>query len=220
MALFSGADLRLVARHPEVYEPCEDSFALVDAIISDRCFLKDLNPNFCLEVGCGSGYVTASLALLFKLNGGETRSNSVQLFATDINPHATVVTQETLRLHGMEGDVVLTSLVEGFHSRFLNSVDVLVFNPPYVPTPPEEVGVKGIVASWAGGERGREVVDKFLPQAVKLLSNRGAFYLVTLSENDPEEICSIMEKKGFKSVFLLKRLTEEETLYVLKFWRE
>lgn len=38
-----------------------------------------------------------------------------------------------------------------------------VFNPPYVPTPDEEVLRSGIAQAWAGGNRGRVVIDKFLP---------------------------------------------------------
>jgi release factor glutamine methyltransferase len=43
-------------------------------------------------------------------------------------------------------------------------VDILVWNPPYVPTPSEEVHTAGITQSWAGGIDGREIVDKFLSQ--------------------------------------------------------
>jgi release factor glutamine methyltransferase len=37
-------------------------------------------------------------------------------------------------------DVVLTSLVTAVHEGLHHKVDVLVFNPPYVPTPSEEIG--------------------------------------------------------------------------------
>ncbi len=37
-------------------------------------------------------------------------------------------------------DVVLTSLVTAVREGLHHKVDVLVFNPPYVPTPSEEIG--------------------------------------------------------------------------------
>ncbi|CAI9761369.1 unnamed protein product [Fraxinus pennsylvanica] len=58
------AQIRLVSSHPEVYDPCDDSFALVDALLADRANLLEHRPSICMEVGCGSGYVITSLALM------------------------------------------------------------------------------------------------------------------------------------------------------------
>ena len=46
----------------------------------------------------------------------------------------------------------------------------------------------GIEASWAGGVKGREVTDKFLPKVASLLSPAGAFYLIVIKENDPGKL--------------------------------
>lgn len=54
-----------------------------------------------------------------------------------------------------------------------------VFNPPYVPTPTGEIPSSqwkydedgcSISAAWAGGIRGREVVDRLLPLVMPLCS--------------------------------------------------
>lgn len=50
-----------------------------------------------------------------------------------------------------------------------------------------QVGSRGIEAAWAGGSRGREVTDRFLPVVDQLLSTEGSFYLITIAENDPGE---------------------------------
>ena len=45
-----------------------------------------------------------------------------------------------------------------------------IFNPPYVPTPDEEVKLPGIARAWAGGMRGRVVIDRILPQVQSKLA--------------------------------------------------
>ncbi|KAI3934047.1 hypothetical protein MKW92_002722 [Papaver armeniacum] len=57
------AQIRLVSGHPEVYEPCDDSFALVDALLADRENLVEHQPMFCLEVSCGSGLKATSFCV-------------------------------------------------------------------------------------------------------------------------------------------------------------
>ena len=39
-----------------------------------------------------------------------------------------------------------------------------LFNPPYVPTPDEEMQRADIARAWAGGNRGRITIDRFLSQ--------------------------------------------------------
>jgi methylase of polypeptide subunit release factors len=65
-------------------------------------------------------------------------------------------------------------------------VDLLVFNPPYVCTPDEEVSMHGISAAWAGGHRGRRVIDRMLPCVDELLSPDGELVMIALDENDPQ----------------------------------
>ncbi|MCO5576873.1 hypothetical protein L7F22_030694 [Adiantum nelumboides] len=209
-----SADLRLVARHPEVYEPCDDSFALVDALLADRVNLCGLQPSVCLEVGCGSGYVITSLALMLN------NTRKVKFIATDISEAAVKTTLATLAAHNLNADVLVANLYSGIENQIAGVVDVLVFNPPYVPTSEEEVGIGGIVSTWAGGDRGRVVIDRMLEVVDSILSSKGWFYLVTVTANNPGEICQIMRRKGFASRIVIQRSTEEESLHVLKFWRD
>uniref|UniRef100_A0A7N0UZ84 Methyltransferase small domain-containing protein n=1 Tax=Kalanchoe fedtschenkoi TaxID=63787 RepID=A0A7N0UZ84_KALFE len=211
------AQIRLVAAHPEVYEPCDDSFALVDALLSDSANILSRNPTLCLEIGSGSGYVITSLALILQ----EHRPPASHFIATDINPHALAATSQTLAAHGVtSADLVQTDILNGMEDRLTGKVDLLVVNPPYVPTPEDEVGVEGLGSAWAGGENGRSVIDRILVVAERVLAADGWMYLVTLTENKPGEICRIMKGKGFGFRIVVQRSTVEESLHIIKFWRQ
>lgn len=108
-----------------------------------------------------------------------------------------------------------------------------------------QVGSRGIEASWAGGIRGREVMDRFFPMIPQLLSDHGLFYLVVVSDNDPgvtsvtfrvasvsshsqflicthvlsspDEIVSLLGKSGLNGHACLSRQAGRERLSILRF---
>ncbi|XP_031707815.1 methyltransferase N6AMT1 isoform X2 [Anarrhichthys ocellatus] len=193
----------------DVYEPAEDSFLLIDALEKDAALLQQMSPCVCLEVGSGSGVVSAFLASLV--------GPSALYLCTDVNPAAAQCTAKTASCNKASLQPVITSLAEGLLPRLSGEVDVLLFNPPYVVTPSEEVGSSGIEAAWAGGKRGREVTDRFLPVVAQLLSSKGLFYLVTIAENEPEEIIRFLGKCGLRGETCMSTRAGNERLSVLRF---
>lgn len=191
----------------DVYEPAEDTFLLLDALEAAMAEFKGVE--ICLEVGSGSGVVSAFLASII--------GPQALYICTDINPKAAACTLETARCNKVHIQPIVTDLVKGLLPRLKEKVDLLVFNPPYVVTPPEEVGSHGIEAAWAGGRKGREVMDRFFPLVPDLLSQRGLFYLVTIKENNPEEILKTMKMEGLHGTIVLSRQAGQEILSVLKF---
>ncbi|KFV58238.1 HemK methyltransferase family member 2, partial [Tyto alba] len=164
----------------------------------------------CLEIGSGSGVVSAFLA------SSIIGSNALYI-CTDINPLAAYCTLETALLNNVHLQPVITDLVKGLSPRLNGKVDLLLFNPPYVATPSEEVESHGIEASWAGGKKGREVMDRVFPLVPDLLSPGGLFYLVTIKENNPDEILEMMKKRGLEGNRVLSRQAGQEILTILKF---
>jgi release factor glutamine methyltransferase len=117
------------------------------------------------------------------------------VLATDVNAFACACTLRTLQANNLSTvEAINTSLFEGM--RLTHKVDVLVFNPPYVPTEEEELGSHGIEASWAGGTYGTNALDKLLPHVASLLSPRGVFYLVALQHNKPLDIIQKLQTNG------------------------
>ncbi|XP_021405874.1 methyltransferase HEMK2 isoform X3 [Lonchura striata] len=114
---------------------------------------------------------------------------SALYICTDINPMAAYCTQETALLNNVHLQPVITDLVKSC----------------------------GIEASWAGGKQGREVMDRVFPLVPDLLSPGGLFYLVTIKENNPDEILEIMKKSGLKGTQVLSRQAGQEMLTILRF---
>eukprot|EP01137_Pigoraptor_chileana_P019520 Opistho-2@80665 len=204
-----------------VYEPAEDTFLFLDALEKDAEQLTAMKPAICVEIGSGAGAVLTFLAKII----GPT---AALYLATDINPHATKATVGTGKQNGVSIDAINCYFASPLVPMLENRVDILLFNPPYVVTPSDEVGGDGVMAAWAGGDKGREVTDKFLFGDVNssqratvdaLLSERGFAYVVLIEENDPEEIIALMKRLGFDGVTVMARKAGRERLSVVRFHR-
>ncbi|KAI0318990.1 hypothetical protein OF83DRAFT_1055835 [Amylostereum chailletii] len=201
--------------YEHVYEPAEDTFILLDALENDAEELREMRPSICLEIGSGSGCVSTFLASFLQ--------PSVALYlCTDINAHASQCTYRT----GQQNQIIidpLTANLDGPLSRRLaRSIDVLIFNPPYVPTYNEEAAEAqvemDIAGSWAGGQNGMQITDVFLQRG--LLSPRGRFYLVAVKQNDVPGIqLRMLERYGLRSQVALQRRAGGEHLFVVRFSR-
>jgi release factor glutamine methyltransferase len=194
-----------------VYEPAEDTFLVMDALEKDFNTINDIRPLICVEVGSGSGAISTFLA---KLVGPQAL-----YLCTDINKDATSVTRRTGDKNGVVLNPVVADVAFCFLPRLRKSVDILIFNPPYVVTQSSEVGSRGIEASWAGGESGREVMDRLFPLVPELLSDKGIFYLVVIKENDSADIASLLSAYKLEMSEVLSRRSGPEHLSVLKFTR-
>ena len=104
----------------------------------------------------------------------------------------------------------MADLLRGLDPRLQGAVDLLVFNPPYVPTDPEELRRDGLARAWAGGARGREVVDRLLPGVARLLAPGGRFYLIALPQNGPAEILDALRAQGLVADEVGTRRADEE----------
>ncbi|KDQ14749.1 hypothetical protein BOTBODRAFT_32503 [Botryobasidium botryosum FD-172 SS1] len=201
--------------YEHVYEPAEDTFILLDALEKDAGVLQELKPRLCLEVGSGSGCVSAFLG---KILG---KADALYL-CTDINLHATQSTLKTGEQNDVPLNPVLASLTRPLTARLHHAVDILIFNPPYVPTTTiEAVGAQAgrdIQGSWAGGNDGMQVTNELLESVESLLSPQGLFYLVAVKQNNIPKISHhMLERYGLISEVVLQRRAGREHLHILKF---
>ncbi len=197
-----------------VYEPAEDSFLMLDALETEMRDLRTTSPtpSLCLEVGSGSGILITALA--------RTLGPDTCLFlSTDINPVAARVTKRTAAQNNVHVQVVHCDLVEPLLSRLQNKVDLILFNPPYVPTVDSELDTHSqpLTLSWAGGPRGRAVMDRLFPVIPQILSPGGRFYLLIVKENDEKDIVRQLADLGLSSSVVAERRAGRERLKVLRF---
>ena len=145
--------------HPEVYPPAEDTFLLAEAIGRARGRV--------LEVGTGSGLI----AVLCARQGAE-------VVATDINPHAVRLARSNAARNGVRIEALEADLFEGVSGSF----DLVVFNPPYLPTAPSDItGDRWLDASVNGGPDGLRPARRFLAGLSSRLSPGGRALTVTSS---------------------------------------
>lgn len=72
---------------------------------------------------------------------GTLLGGNIHLLGCDINPAACTASKETAERNGVPlYDTINCDLVTPVLERLQGKLDVLLFNPPYVPTPSEEVG--------------------------------------------------------------------------------
>ena len=202
--------------YDNIYEPSDDTFLFLDALKSELALLRSLQPHLCVELGPGSG------TLLTYLSQHLAPASPTVFLGVDINASAARATVRTAAANGAGArlEAVQMDLLSGIAAHKRGTVDILLFNPPYVPTPSEEVGGTGIEAAWAGGEDGREVIDRVLPLVPEFLSPGGVFYLLVVRENKPEEIMATMrERWGFECTTIISRQARNERLSVLKICR-
>lgn len=180
-----------------VYEPAEDSFLLADVA------LKEAEPGMrVLEVGTGSGFISAVL---------KANIPGIRMFATEINPHAALCAKK----NGVE--VIRTDLFRGIKLKASESLfNLILFNPPYLPTCREEKLPGWLNYAFDGGKSGRETLDRFLEE-VKLYLRPGGKILVLISSiTGLEAVMEKMRKLGFEAEVVGRTKVSFEELLVVR----
>lgn len=155
-----------VSVEPAVYKPQDDSRLLVRAMQ-----YSGLIPGRrVLDLCTGSGFIAIAAA--------EMGCASVTAF--DICPHAVHSTRGNATVANVEIDVREGSWIAALRCE---PFEVVVSNPPYVPTPAEEdidTVAPGVGPSWAwnAGTDGRRVLDPLCASATNMLCRGGSLLLV------------------------------------------
>lgn len=186
----------------DVYEPSDDSFLLMRHV-----------PRFSrgrvLDVGTGCGIQAIAAA-----------EKAERILATDINPHALECARENAKANGVLEKIEFrkSDLFEriGADERF----DLIVFNPPYLPTTEEETTSGPLDAAWNGGRDGRRVIDRFLRSFARHLAEGGELLLLHCDLADTDKTVRVLRGRGFEVEVLEEQKVPGERLSVLLARRE
>jgi len=148
-----------------------------------------------LEIGTGSGAIAAAI-----------RDKVRCLIASDINPHAVALVSR----RGIQ--VIRADLTAGIRGPF----DLILFNPPYLPTSPEERIDDWLEYALDGGKSGRTVIDRFLMEADRILCPQGRILLLLSSLTGPTEVLDMARACGYRGNVVAEQAVEGEILYVLR----
>jgi release factor glutamine methyltransferase len=174
----------------EIYEPAEDTFLLLKAA------LLEANPSdWAIEIGCGRALISCELAKKVKC-----------ILATDINPHAV----RLARYCGI--NAIRADLFRGLNARF----DLIIFNPPYLPTTAEEKLEGWINLAIDGGENGRDIIYRFLEQIKDHLSPEGRSLLLISSLTGLKEVKQKAREEGLIVREVASAKLFFERLFVIK----
>ena len=185
-----------------------------------------------MEIGSGSGIVSTHTYNVIKTYCMECVGNknmNISSIAIDINGDALQITQQTMMKNGIKQNeitLIQSDLLNGINiKQFYPKIDIMIFNPPYVPTSSEELNKsqtdKQLSAAWSGGEDGRVIIDKFIKdsQFYKLLGKHSFFYLVTIAMNKPDEIIEILKQSPYNlhAEIVARKRVVQEMLVIIKF---
>ncbi|MEU3823661.1 HemK2/MTQ2 family protein methyltransferase [Streptomyces sp. NPDC030392] len=171
----TGGALRLA---PGVYAPQSDTFLLKEAIEREK-----LPPGAeVLDVGTGSG----ALALAAARRGA-------RVTAVDRSWRAVLTTRLHAALAGQRVRVLHGDLLEPAAGR---RFDLIVCNPPYVPSPRQRPPRRGAAVAWDAGPDGRAVLDRICDGAPALLRPSGALLLVQSALSGVAPTLGRLERAG------------------------
>jgi release factor glutamine methyltransferase len=175
----------------QVYFPSDDTDLLIEYL--QNMPLEDGAQ--ILEIGSGSGAV--SLWLASKIHNRQMRC---KIQCIDINPLAIATGKINAQLNSLDEFI---SFLEGDLFSPLQSgmkFDIIIFNPPYLPQEPDIIiagNQQPIDHAWNGGEKGLEILSRFLRDAIEFLKFQGDLMFISSSLADQDELFKNLKKYNY-----------------------
>lgn len=146
---------------PGVFKPPSDARMLARYLVS-----AGLAPEArVLDLCTGSGFLGIAAA----------RAGASQVTAVDVSRRAVLAARLNARLNHVRVEAVRGDLFEPVGGR---RFDVIVSNPPYLPSPQAPLPTRGIARATEAGPSGRAFIDRICAGAAAHLAEGGVLLLV------------------------------------------
>jgi len=196
-----------IENHPEVYEPAEDTFQLIEAIEVNK-------GDTVLEIGTGCGIVALECARI-----------GAEVICTDINPNAIKLVKYNYQKNKplLKGSIEIRYGDLFFILNKNERFDVIIFNPPYLPSSVKELvgGTGWFDIATDGGVDGLKLTKRFIEGLSKHLKKNGCAYFIFSSLSDRKKLNKYLNEAGLKSQILISQWFNDEKIdiYCVSFMR-
>ena len=167
------------------------------AALSGKKFLK------ILDLGCGSGNITVTLAKFIE---------KCFVWAVDISYGAVLKTLENALVNQVYPKVAvyrgdLFAPFSASEIKYKNFFDVIVSNPPYIPdgdipSLPKEISLFEPRIALSGGKDGLEFYRRIIPSAKFFLSYDGGMIFFEMGIEQRKKIESMLMEHGYKDILV------------------
>jgi len=193
-----------------VYYPSDDSFLLIDYFkekISDNYF-DGINVNeieYILDLGTGTGII----AILFQFFKVKSKKFNPKIVASDILENSIECAKKNESLNKFYDEILFlqSDLFKSFPDSLKSLFNIIVFNPPYLPSSPLITDNKKIDHSWDGGLKGFEILIEFIKKVRNFLNLQKSHYIyyISSSRTNLEELSITLDDLKFKSEIVKRK---------------
>ncbi|MCU1497909.1 MAG: methylase [Acidimicrobiales bacterium] len=172
---------------PGVFRPISDSWQLADALRREL-----IGPGArVLDLCTGSGVLAITAAEM-----------GADATAVDVSRRALATVRINARRHGVP---VRVRRGRSFEPVAGERFDVIVSNPPYVPSTREELPTRGPQRAWEAGRSGRLVLDAICDEAPEHLVPGGAILMVHSDLIGDQETVERLRRAGLVDAAVVER---------------
>jgi release factor glutamine methyltransferase len=173
-------------RLPGVFAPISDSWMLAGALRRER-----LGGASVLDLCTGSGL----LGVVAALEGAR------EVVVVDVSRRALLSARANAALNGVRVVARRGDLFDAVAGR---RFDVVVSNPPYVPSSRPDLPRRGLARAWQAGSRGRAFLDRICAEAPGYLNPGGSLLLVHSAVCDTHETLDRLRAGGLEAGIALR----------------